>query len=92
MNEITEDIRHFLVVYDTKVGEAEVQEFDDYATAIIAYDEIEKLMRGRRDLDIVLLGADSLDTIKKTHSSYFDTTHHGFERFFLDAFVSARGD
>ena len=30
-------------------------------------------MRGRDDLDIVLVGADSLETVKRTHSSYFET-------------------
>lgn len=83
------DIRHFLVVYDINVGEAEVREFQDYDAAVRAYDEIEERTRGRRDLDIVLLGADSLETVKKTHSSYFDTTQHGFERFFRDALVAA---
>ncbi len=84
-----DDIRHFLVVYDVNVGDAEVKEFDDYDTAVAAYDEIEQRMRGRRDLDIVLLGADSLETVKKTHSSYFKTTQRGFERFFEDALVAA---
>jgi hypothetical protein len=27
---------------------------------------------GRSDLDVVLLSADSLETVKRTHSSYFD--------------------
>ena len=71
------------------MGEAEVEEFDDYDAAVAAYDDIEKRMRGRRDLDIVLLGADSLETVKKTHSSYFETTRHGFERFFKDALIAA---
>jgi hypothetical protein len=30
-------------------------------------------MRDRSDFDVVLLSADSLETIKRTHSSYFDT-------------------
>ncbi len=84
-----DDIRHFLVVYDVKVGQAEVDEFDDYDVAVAAYEDLEARMRGRKDLDIVLLGADSLDTVKKTHSSYFDTTQHGFERFFEDALVAS---
>jgi hypothetical protein len=84
-----DDIRHFLVIYDVNVGEAEVKEFDEYQTAVAAYDEIEEKTRGRRDLDIVLFGADSLETVKKTHSSYFETTQHGFERFFKDALAAA---
>ncbi len=89
----TDDIRHFLVVYNVKVGEAEVKEFEDYDAAVAAYDAIEKRTResGRRDLDIVLVGADSLETVKNTHSSYFSTTQHGFERFFQDALAAAGG-
>lgn len=34
--------------------------------------EAEQKARGRRDLDVVLLSADSLETIKLTHSSYFE--------------------
>lgn len=85
-----EDIRHFLVIYDVNVGEAEVEEFEDYDAAVASYDAVERRTRGRRDLDIVLLGADSLETVRKTHSSYFETTQHGFERFFQDALAAAR--
>jgi hypothetical protein len=44
--------------------------------------EAEQTYRGRDDVEVVLLGADSIDTIKKTHSSYFSTRDEGFERFF----------
>jgi hypothetical protein len=37
---------------------------------------------GRGYIDVVHLGADSIDTIKNTHSSYFSTRDQGFERFF----------
>jgi hypothetical protein len=84
------DIHHFLVIYDVKAGEAEVQEYKDYDAAVAAYESVERETRGRTDLDIVLLGADSIDTVKKTHSSYFHTTHHGFERFFRDALSATR--
>ena len=39
---------------------------------LLAYQEAERESRGRSDLDVVLLGADSLETIKRTHSSYFE--------------------
>ena len=80
-----EDIRHFLVVYDIRAGEAEVVEFDDYEVAVTEYEEVEERFFGDNAYDIVLLGADSLETIKRTHSSYFETTQYGFERFFKDA-------
>ncbi len=37
----------------------------------------------------MLLGADSLQTIKHTHSSYFETTEGGFEQFLGDVLVDA---
>jgi hypothetical protein len=84
-----DEIRHFLVIYDVAAQKATVREFDDYEAAVAAYESLEKENLGRDDLDIVLLGADSLETIKKTHSSYFDTTEHGFERFFSDELAKA---
>ena len=36
-----------------------------------AYQEAEQQARGT-DLDVVLLSADSLETVKRTHSSYFE--------------------
>jgi hypothetical protein len=76
-----DEIRNFLVIYDIRAGRATVEEFDDYDTALSAYEKIEKESLGRNDLDIVLLGADSLETIKRTHSSYFSTSEGGFDRF-----------
>lgn len=68
------DIKHFLVIYDIAAGRASVQRFGtDYDEALRAYDEAEQDARGRTDVDVVLLSADSLDTIKRTHSSYFKT-------------------
>jgi hypothetical protein len=76
-----DEIRHFLVIYDIRAGKARVEEFDDYDAALAAYEKIEKEHLGGDDYDIVLLGADSLETIKRTHSSYFSTTEGGFERY-----------
>lgn len=83
-----DNIKHFLVVYDVRAGVAEVREFSDYEEALAAYDQLEKQFLGSNEFDIVLLGADSVETIKRTHSSYFDTTQHGFERFFRDALLT----
>jgi hypothetical protein len=69
-----DDIKHFLVVYDLALGEATVHEFGtDYDAALAAYAEAEKDLDNRGVYDIVLLGSDSLETIKRTHSSYFHT-------------------
>jgi hypothetical protein len=73
--------KHFLVIYDIKLGRAEVRELGtDYDAAQLAYAEAEREARDRTDLDVVLLSADSLETIKRTHSSYFPwptSTRHG---------------
>jgi hypothetical protein len=68
------EIQHFLIVYDIPTRKAQVRNFGtDYDAAQAAYAEIEGEMRDRDDLDIVLVSADSLETVKRTHSSYFQT-------------------
>jgi hypothetical protein len=68
-----EKIKHFLVVYDIPAGRADVGEFGtDYDAALRAYDAAEEAYRDDPDHEVVLLGSDSLETLKKTHSSYFD--------------------
>lgn len=67
-----DDIKHFLLTYDTASGEVKVQSFGtDYDAAQVAYAEAEQANGFDAGLDIVLLSADSLETIKRTHSSYF---------------------
>jgi hypothetical protein len=69
----SDKIKHFLVAYDPARLKADVEEFGtDYDAAQDAYQKAERRAFGT-DLDIVLLSADSLETIKSTHSSYFKT-------------------
>ncbi len=71
MNPIDE-IKHFLVTRNVASGRTTVKAFgSDYEAAQVAYGAAEREAAGRRDLDVVLLSADSLETIKRTHSSYF---------------------
>lgn len=66
-----DEINHFLVTYDPGSGETEVRSFGtDYDAAQAAYSEAEHA-NAQSGLDIVLLSADSLETIEQTHSSYF---------------------
>jgi hypothetical protein len=68
------DIKHFLITYDLKAGKAMVQTFgEDYDGALAAYAEAEEEIRGDDSLEIVLVGADSIETVARTHSSYFHT-------------------
>ena len=71
---MSSEIKHFLIKYDVKAGRADVQGFgEDYEAAMHAYEELEQEARESSDVDVVLLSADSLETIKRTHSSYFET-------------------
>lgn len=67
-------IKHFLLVYDHAVGKLlDVFEFDNDSTAALKrYGELEAEHREEPKMDIVLVGSDSLDTIKITHRNYFD--------------------
>ena len=66
------EIKHFLVTLTVATGEVGVEPFgSDYDAAQEAYARAERANCGNPRLDIVLLSADSLGTIKQTHSSYF---------------------
>jgi len=68
-----DDIKHFLVTRDmTRRKTAVVELGTDYEAAQYAYQEAEQQARGLPHLDVVLLSSDSLETIKQTHSSYFE--------------------
>jgi hypothetical protein len=66
-------IQQFLLVMDVKRGVTRVDELGtDYEAAVAAYEAAEAVHRGDSNYDIVLVGSDSLDTVKRTHASYFD--------------------
>jgi hypothetical protein len=68
-----DEIKHFLVSYDLATGETQVEPFGtDYDAAQAAYAAAEQANADAEKLDIVLLSADSLETFKQTHSSYFN--------------------
>lgn len=63
---------HYLLVYDLKQQRlVETREFRDAQKAALAYAALETVHRGDNDLEIVLVGADSIDTIMQTHGQYF---------------------
>jgi adenosine deaminase len=67
-----DEIKHFLISFDPTTGDTKVQSFDtDYDAAQSAYSKAEQESGMESNLDIVLISADSLETIKQTHSSYF---------------------
>ncbi len=67
-----DEIKHFLVTRDPNEQKTTVEEFGtDYDAAQNAYQKAERQAWGT-NLDVVLLSSDSLETIKRTHSSYFE--------------------
>ncbi len=72
---MTERIKHFLIVFDHAVGhlaEPVIQFGEDGDRAVAAYAAKEKELQGKDLMEIVLIGSDSLETVKLTHANYFD--------------------
>ena len=71
---MNEPIKHFLIVFDHAAARLEqVEEFgEDSDAAVAAYSAKEKELQGRKLMEIVLIGSDSLETVKLTHANYFD--------------------
>lgn len=74
-------INHFLVVYDIPNGLAHVDSFGrDYDAALTAYAQAEADHRDDNDVEVVLLGSDSIATLERTHSSYFELADKHVDR------------
>ena len=67
-------IQHYLLVFDHGAGHLiEEKSFgNDGKRAVAAYAEKEREYQSREAIEIVLVGSDSLDTVKLTHANYFD--------------------
>lgn len=64
---------HFLIIFDHRIGKLiSAERFDDADVAASAYSEAERNNKNNRDVEIVLVGADSFETIHHTHGQYFD--------------------
>ena len=77
------DIKNFLLVFDRKQGRL-VQQDDfgaDVDTAIAEYQRLEREHRDDPTYDIVLVGSDSIETVKVTHASYFRTGIESAEQY-----------
>lgn len=70
---MTEPIRHFLLVYDHDQAKLiETRDFgEDADAALSAYAATEAIYEGQQRIEVVLIGSDSLETIKVTHANYF---------------------
>lgn len=66
-------MKHFLVIYDIPAAQAKIVPFEaDYSAALDAYKRAEEKYRWETNIEVVLLGSDSIETLKRTHSSYFE--------------------
>lgn len=75
---------YFLLVFN-RLHQAlqTVQRFSDRDDAARAYAAAESAAEGNDELEIVLVGADSIDTIRQTHGQYF--TERSRHSPYLDA-------
>ncbi|MDE0375375.1 MAG: hypothetical protein OXK16_05365 [bacterium] len=70
----------FLITFDHDTGEQiSLEEFRDTARALTAYSEREEQYRDNPRVEVVLLGADSVDAIRVTHSNYFEDTANALD-------------
>jgi len=72
-------LRHFLLIYDH--AQQKLLEARDLGpkgdAAARTYSEVEETYKDRDGIEIVLVGADSLTTIQRTHAHYFDNAEAG---------------
>ena len=64
-------MKDFVLIYNRISGALRLSEFDDPAEAVRVRLEREKEFRDDPNTEVVLITAESLDDIKKTHSRYF---------------------
>lgn len=66
------EIKYFLLVHDLRTRITKVEAFDNADEAFHAAQEAEMEYLGRETHEVVLVGSDSIESVKVTHSSYFD--------------------
>jgi hypothetical protein len=67
-------MKYFLLVYDRKTGQlSERLEFaeSERARALAERFARERVYRSSPDIEVILIGADSVDSLKQTHARYF---------------------
>lgn len=78
-------MKHFLLVFDRTEGRLyRLAEFATSSAALEARFEAERLHRGRPEVEVVVLTADSKADLKRTHARYFQNVgqlaNRGLER------------
>lgn len=71
MNEVI-PLRHYLLIYDRNVGKIiRHQEYDEAHSALDARFDAERKYSGRSEIEVVVLGAESWESLSQTHARYF---------------------
>lgn len=67
-------IQHFLLVFDHEQGHLVLEQSfgTDSEAAVQAYSDMELKHRNDRLIEIVLIGSDSIETVRLTHANYYD--------------------
>jgi hypothetical protein len=69
---MTSHDRLFLIVFDRAANVSDVTDLGhDAGAALESLRRREHEFAGREDVEVVLVGSASLETLRKTHSSYF---------------------
>jgi DNA-binding protein len=67
--------KYFLITYDLRAHKVVVEDFgNDFDRAVGMYSMLEERHTEDERIEVVLVGADSIETIHKTHSHYFAET------------------
>lgn len=70
---MTSPLVHFLLVYDHEQDKLiHKEQFTDADEAVRVYFAKEQECRDRKLIEIVLIGSDSLATVRLTHANYFE--------------------
>ena len=66
-------LRHFLLIFNHERGEllVEPRPFETAKPALEAYANAERQYDRESSVEVVLIGSDSLETIRRTHANFF---------------------
>jgi hypothetical protein len=72
---MSDEARQFLIRFRRSTGTVDVEDLGTDAEAAAArYERLEAEYLGIDDVEVVMLESDSLETLKRTHASYFGTS------------------
>jgi hypothetical protein len=77
---MSEALHHYLLVFDHVEGKlVRYESFEDADRATTRYSEVEAEHDKEDMVEVVLIGSDSFETVKRTHANYFDNSVTEYE-------------